>query len=203
MHIFRRNQRGGRADDGNPLIYAVKKLNSFTITRHWESWLFRRALDIVTKQKADLAGFNVCIPVPSSSPFCGRFADLIADHLGIDVIVPDFLQKRTIGDVLAEALANPPKVRRGLQDPFAKQLQTWGAVNGAATYQAKDVPVALRKLFKPLEATGEAPNLQGFKVLIVDDLFATGSSLLTMRELLEGLGADEVGALCFLSGNRG
>ncbi len=134
MHIFRRNQRGTRADDGNPLIYAVKKLNSFTITPHWESWLFRRALAIVTKQQADLARYNVCIPVPSSSPFCGRFADVIANHLGIPVIVPDFIKKRTIGAVLAEALANPAKVRQGLQDDYKKQLQTWGAVNGDGTY---------------------------------------------------------------------
>lgn len=54
MHIFRRNQRGARADGGNPLICALKELKSFSITRYWESWLFRLALLIVAKQQADL-----------------------------------------------------------------------------------------------------------------------------------------------------
>lgn len=203
MHVFRRNQRGTRSDDGNPLIYALKSLKSFSITRHWESWLFRRALAIIAKERDALSAYDLCIPIPSSSPFCERFAAVVSDQLGIDILVPTFIRKRTIGAVLADATANPPKVRRGAADDFKRQLRTWTAVNGEATYQAKDVATSIRTLFKPLETTPEAPDLTGLKVLIVDDLFATGSSLLTMRELLEGLGARQVGALCFLSGNGG
>ena len=170
----------------------------------WEQWLLRRAVAIIASAHPSLHDFNMCVPVPSSSAFCGKFAALVADQLGIPLLVPDFIGKRTIGGVMNDAIANPPKMRPGQKVEFNKQLQVWqAAANPDATYQAKHIPTGIRTLFTSLEVTADAPDLTDDKILIVDDLFATGSSLLTMRALLSGLNAKDVGALCFLSGNNG
>ena len=42
-HIFRRNGRGERRDDGNPLIHALKGQRGFSITAYWKGQLFNRA----------------------------------------------------------------------------------------------------------------------------------------------------------------
>lgn len=203
VHVFSRNRRGTVAGDGNPLIYALKGLQGYSITPHWERWLFRRAVDILAQKPELLSDYQVCIPVPSASLLCSNFAGVAALHLGIPLIVPDFVQKRTIGSVLAGAQLNPPRMRPGQVKEFEKQLEIWAVTDGTAIYKAKEVPTAIRPLFSPLEAAGTAPNLKGQRVLIVDDLFATGSSIESMWNLIEGLNAGPSGALCLLSGNRG
>lgn len=161
----------------------------------------RRAVEIVRKAAPDLSEFDYCLPIPSSSTFCGRFADVVSDELGIPVLVPDFLRKRTIGEVAAAVAANPPKLKQGQKGVFSTQLHTWGKSNQDATYQAKLVDARIRHLFQALEVVAVPHNLAGKRVLIVDDLFATGSSILSVREILHDMWGAEVGGLCFLSGS--
>ena len=203
VHVFRRNQRGHIDGDGNPLIYALKGLRGYSITLHWERWLFRRAIEILAKEPELLARFEVCIPIPSSSSLCSRFAAVVAEHLEIPLIVPDFIRKRTVGTVLADARENRPRMRPGQIGDFDTQLEIWAATDGLALYKAKDIPVSIRMLFQPLETVADAPDLHRQKVLVVDDLYATGSSIESMRNLLAHRNAGELGALCLLSGQRG
>ncbi len=177
VHVFSRNQRGNVPGDGNPMIYALKGLQGYSITTHWELWLFRRAVAILAKDPAPLDSYEICIPVPSASPLCANFATVVAEHLGIPLLVPDFVKKRTVGSILNEAQMHRPKMRPGQIKEFDNQLEIWATTDGQATYKAKEVSPSIRPLFRPLEAAEDAPNLKGERALIVDDLFATGSSI--------------------------
>lgn len=200
LYVFRRNRRADRKDDGNPLMHALKARKGFSITAHWERRIMERAERILTKAAGDLQGYHHCLPIPSTSPFCGTFARLVSRVSGAPILEPSFLRKRRIGEVLAAIQANPPRVRAGLKGAYTSQLHTWQGLNPDADYQAKEVETKLRLLFEPFTLDGAAPDLTGKRVLLVDDLFATGSSLVAIRDILKGQLSAEVCGVCFLSG---
>lgn len=199
-HVFSRNARGRRRDDGNPLVHALKGRKGFSIMPFWKNVIIRRARERLASAPAALQGFDFVMAMPSSSPFCAEFAVLVADALNAPILEPDFLRKRLVGEVLTEAKANPPAVKKRWKTAFASQLHTWEGMNPEAVYQAKNVDVHLRPLFRAFAVDGEVPDMQGKRVLVIDDVFATGSSLLSMQAILAGqLGAD-VSAMFFLGG---
>ncbi|WP_404337808.1 hypothetical protein AB2M62_03360 [Sphingomonas sp. MMS12-HWE2-04] len=201
LHVFSRNQKGPRRDDGNPLVHALKGKRGFSILPFWKARLMARAEEILGKVSDELKQFDYVLPIPSSSPFCAEFAALVSSVSGVPVLEPSFLRKRLIGELTAELQANPPKLRPNLQLALESKMRTWAAMDPSATYQAKDVDVmALRPHIRAFELAGEAPDLQGKWVLIVDDVFASGSSLVSGADILrDKLGAKVAGA-CFLSG---
>jgi hypothetical protein len=201
LHVFSRNQMGPRRDDGNPLVHALKGRRGFTIMPYWKNQLLGRAKAILAKVEGELKEFDFILPIPSSSPFCGEFADLISEVSGVPVLPSNFLRKRLVGELLAENQATPPKMRAGLKQPFAAQMYAWGEMDPAATYQAKDIDLRLRLLFRAFDLEGDVPDIAGKRILVVDDIFASGSSLSSVRDILQGqLGATAAG-ICFLSGS--
>jgi len=199
-HVFSRNRNGSRRDDGNPLIFALKGIRGFSITKHWENQIMNRASAILGSIRGEFEDVDFCMPVPSSSPFCGKFAALVAHLLEIPILDPIFIRKKCIGEVLAAVQANPPRVRPGLRTQFTSQLNTWQRTDPLTVFQAKEIDIALRHLFDMFILDGDAPDLNGKRVLIVDDLFATGSSVLSIREITKNQLGASVACVCFLSG---
>lgn len=200
IHVYSRNHKGDRRDDGNPLMHALKARRGFSIAPFWAQQLMTRARQILEKVKEDLQGFDYCMPIPSSSPFCAQFAALVSDVSGVQLLDPSFLRKRQVGELLADARAAPPRMRPGLRGAFASQLHAWEQMDPTAVYQAKDIDLGLRPFFGAFALPGNPPELRGKRVLIVDDLFASGSSLLSVREILQNQLGAEVAGVCFLSG---
>lgn len=181
LHVLRRNTRGRRRDDGNPLVHALKGRKGFSIMPHWKGVVMARAQAILAAAAGDLQGFDFVMPMPSSSPFCAEFAALVAVAANAPILEPDFLRKRKVGEMLAEAKASPPSVGKRWRTALASQMHSWEGANPDATYQAKDVDVHLRQFFDAFTLDGDVPNLQDRRILVVDDVFATGSSLSAMR----------------------
>ncbi len=91
-------------------------------------------------------------------------------------------------------------MRPGLRGAFASQLHAWEQMELTAVYQAKSIDVGLRPFFGAFALAGEPPELRDKRVLVVDDLFASGSSLLSVREIVQHQLGAEVADVCFLSG---
>ncbi len=200
IHVFSRNQNGSRRDDGNPLIFALKGRRGFSITPFWEKQTMKRAAAILSSVKGEFDGIDYCVPVPSSSSFCSKFAALVAHVLEKPILEPTFIRKKRVGEMLAEIEISPPRIRPGLKTAFTSQLNAWQLTDPLADYQAKEIDVSLRHLFDMFILDGEPPELRDKKVLIVDDLFATGSSVLSMRQIVQNQLGAEVVSVCFLSG---
>lgn len=200
LHVFSRNKMGPRRDDGNPLVHALKARRGFSILPFWKNQIMARAKAILEKAGDNLQGFDFVMPMPSSSPFCAEFAAMVSEVCGAPILPPTFLRKRQVAELLAETKANPPKARGQQKRALASQLYIWERMNPEAFYQAKDVDIHLRPFFNAFALDGDAPDIDGRRVLIVDDIFATGSSLVSARAILEyELGA-QVSAVFFLSG---
>lgn len=108
-------------------------------------------------------------------------------------------------DAIDCVVSPPPSLHRTKQpavviaDGIAKNLGvpalTSAAIKATATQQMKNVPLAERA---PLlsAAIQVGPDLvQGSRVLLVDDLWETGSTLRRVAEVLEQKGASEIRAL--------
>lgn len=200
LHVFSRNQNGSRRDDGNPLIFALKGKRGFSITPFWEKQIMKRAVSILSSVQDEFADVDYCMPVPSSASFCGKFAALIASTFEKPILEPTFIRKKTIGEVLVETKENPPRVRPGLKVAYTSQLNALEAADPHIEWQAKEVDLSIRHLFHPFKLYGDVPTLEDKRILLVDDLFATGSSILSLREIIGNQLGASVKAICFLSG---
>lgn len=202
VHVFRRNHNGVRRDDGNPLIFALKGLRGFSMTPFWQTQLMNKATNILSSVSQEYADFDYCMPVPSSSPFCGKFAALVAHTLEKPILEPTFLRKKRVGEVLEEVKKNPPRIRKGLTVAFTSLLNTLEQTDPLVEWQAKEVDPSIRSLFHTFTVEGDTPDLADRRVLLVDDLFATGSSILSVRQIVQNELGASVSAICFLSGTR-
>jgi hypothetical protein len=161
-----------------------------------------RADLILEKVQSNLAGFTHCMPIPSSSPFCSEVTDLFANRLELPILQPTFFRKKTVQEMLVGLQAHPPKVRKGQKTAYNGQLNTWQALPGATVCEAKNVDTTIRLLFDFFLLLPGAARLDGQRILIVDDIFSSGSSVLSVREIVcNQLGA-EVAYVSFLSGMR-
>ena len=197
-HIFRRNGRGERRDDGNPLIHALKGQRGFSITAYWKGQLFNRARMIIGSMPDGLTEFDQCLTLPSSSPFCRECAVLISETINVPLMNEAPFRKKLIGEMLADVEAAPMKVKPGKLGSYKSQLNTWQNSNPDAICQAKTVDTAIRPLFRFLAPIDDVSNLAGQRLLVVDDIMSSGSWLLSAREILVTQFDAEVTGITFL-----
>lgn len=201
-HIFSRSGKTGRPDDGNPLIHALKERNGFSITPFWKGRIMSRAGQIVDAMALEAAAFDFCLPIPSSSAFCEEIADLVSGKLKRPLLAPDFFRKKSTFEMLQGLRAAPPKVRKGARSSYTTQLNSWQSLPADTICEAKHVDTTIRLYFDFFIAQGKQPNLQNKKIMIVDDIFSSGSSVLSVRNIVQNQLGAEVSYISFLSGLR-
>lgn len=201
-HIFSRSGKTGRQDDGNPLIHALKGRDGFAITPFWKGHFMSRAGKIVDNMSIEPEGFDYCLPIPSSSSFCGEIAGLVSGKLGIPLLAPNFFRKKTTSEMLQGLRAFPPRIRPGARSAYTTQLNSWQSLPADTICEAKRVDTTIRLYFDFFIAQGTQPNLQNKNIVIVDDIFSSGSSVLSVRNIVQNQLGAEVSYISFLSGLR-
>ena len=200
-HIFQRNNDGDLNRDGNPLVKAMKEMDGYRIVPMYREQFMARARLIVEGVAGDL-DVDTVMPMPSSYSFSREIAVLVSDVIGRELLEPTFLRKRTIGEMLAQYDGNVPA---HLNDRLAKlykhQLGVWQGSKPGQLVSMKRIDTKIRSCFQPLCLTEDVPDLGGRRILIADDLLATGSSIVGVASLLQdGIGCPTPSAVCFLSG---
>lgn len=193
--VFRRkssnDQRRDRAaiSDGNPLVYALKKMNGFTIMPMYLNMLYRRADEIVDGMKPDLAA-DWLVDVPSSKPLCRTFMLRCAQILEISPIPPGFLRKRTVAEVLSDFDQGLPDFQHRRDERLLKnELGVLRKVKQDEVFQMKHVTeIKARPYFQPFTPEGDIAALAGQTILLIDDLAATGTSVSSVAQCLRSHG---------------
>ncbi|WP_152048809.1 phosphoribosyltransferase [Aureimonas psammosilenae] len=199
VSVFRRTRTGDADRDGNPLIYALKGIKGYSILPYWRAEIMGLAGEILAGILDELAEFDHVLAVPSSNAFCSDVAAFVSQASGVPVLASTFIQKKTVGQMLAGFGGIPADVRKQDRQEFGAQLNRWSKLRPGSAVSMKDIARSIRPHFDPFTATAEAPDLIGRNVLIVDDLLSSGASISSVAGILRERGA-MVSALCFLSG---
>lgn len=198
ISVFRRHKGDSHTGDGNPLIYALKKMRRYRISTSQVLKFMPGVRSILGRIMAGKA-YDLIIALPSSHPIASGLARRAGRFQPETPVSYNFFKKccnREVAEALRASLASeeiPAKRRREItslihtlssspEEPFALKL----------------VPNMLREYTFPFKIN-EDTNVQGLSILVVDDLLATGTSIRTASRLLTASGANDITALCLLS----
>ncbi len=197
--IFSRNKGHKRSkDDGNPLIYAMKGLYQYTITPADRIFLMNRASQIVAGLTKSLR-FDCILHAPSSNAFAGEIANMIMGMTSVSILSCDFIRKKNMGELIAQYGSGISNLKPSHKSEYKHLMGVWRDANPDKLVSMKSVDTKIRTYIEPMILDGNSPNLMGKRVLIVDDLMASGSTIGSIAGIVTQLGAKEVTGLCFLS----
>lgn len=184
--VFARKSVRHDNDDGNPLIYALKGMSGYTMPYGSFREIYRCGAEILPKA-LDGIDFDMIVPLPSSSAVAAIFAER-ASRCGGKCPIIRCLNKATFGQVLEFA---PPMgmVEKRLRQQYGKQLRALQKADPNATFQMKKVKLPLRPYFMPVVANADAPLIAGHRILLVDDILGSGTSITAATHALKDSGA--------------
>lgn len=199
------NKESDRKDsDGNPLIYALKNKNGFSISIK-ECARFSQNLSTILDKILANKSYEAIIVMPSSQPVAKRFSIKIHRKIRQDsLIFTDVFTKKTIEEVYNDLvlLQVGAKDRKDLI-ALRRDLETRVAREPKTIFSMKEIAKKYRKFIKPLkynpEYIVELSQLKGKSIVLVDDLLASGSTLVSAYELLLDREITEnIEAICLL-----
>lgn len=199
-NIFRRNNDGDPDRDGNPLVKAMKGMGEYNIIAMYRSQVMTRAENVLASFLHNIE-FDVVMPVKSSYGFAAEVALLVSTISGKPLLMPTFIRKRTVAEMLANYDGHVPAgLNRATTKAFKGQLADWHRAVPSHEVSMKRIAPKIRHLFQPLEISGSPPNILAQNVLVVDDLMSSGTSITSTADLLSTqTGCIVSNAVCFLS----
>lgn len=193
--VFRRIMSKSRTNDGNPLIYAFKGLQGYTITSR-EVGKFIPDFRIILRKILSDTHYDLVLPMPSKHGISSILAKRVLKHQRTGEVKKDFIRKKTNGEVLAELKGIASKKHHKEIIALRKKLETEAAGH---TFSMKDVHKSLRSMISPMTSS-HISTVGITKVLLVDDLMSSGSTLKSAYHVVKGACPDaQIDALCLLS----
>lgn len=196
--IFKRKRTKTHHPDGSPFIYALKGILGYSITTK-EILKFRSNFYQILDKAANGKIFSTVVFLPSSSRTNLYFARRVARKFNAQLVENIFI-KKTVGEVITD-LENLGTLTGSMEKERIMVLHNLRKSPAGKPFAMKEVRNKnFRKRIQPLKvanisAIGEGP------VLLVDDLYASGSSLACARILLINQGVEsDIEAICLCSG---
>lgn len=197
--IYTRTKQGDLRRDGNPLIYALKSLNGFTISKA-ELRAFRPTFTSIVDKTLSGWPHTCVLTMPSSSVLTEQFARRIARKLQGKVVTDAFC-KRTATEMLDEYRQRHVVPKTKHKSDVNRVLAELRKVSPNTLFSMKLVENNIREYFRPLKLNPvcNLGALQSGQVLLVDDLLSTGTTLLNARDELMQVNIHCDKAVCLLS----
>lgn len=174
--------------DNCPLIYALKGKDDLRVSHSSIRALNAHAPTILAAISDLLSGqIDIIVPMPSSSALALILAKRLSRLTGVAVQEGIFVKSsNTQAMIRAQDLsAKGNKTLSYSQVREMRPLLRWMARNGDQAYAAKNIKTGLRGFFDPIQlAPGFVPQIKDDRFLLVDDLLATGETLVAARSLI-------------------
>lgn len=196
--IFRRRKSRHGEGDGNPLIYALKQKNGYSISQEEILKFSPNFKAILEKVVADRSG-AVVVPMPSSHPIARMVAARVVRSMPAAKLCEGLFAKKTAGEVSAElsGLLDAGDVKKSIHSEVKGLIRELGR-SGEQPFAMKNVGPRLRPYIRPIKLQAEISGQE--PILLVDDLLSSGATLLGARDLLAASRVGvEIEALCLLS----
>lgn len=194
--VYRRTKDGDYERDGNPFIYALKNYK-YSITNA-ELYKFKFSFDIITTSIATTNSPTYIVGMPSSHNIVSHFGRRIARKCNA-IYINDFFVKQTVGNILDTFQHD--EVKSPHKKSVNRILATYEKLPAHEEISLKKIENKVRHYFTPLTLNPSytGPALSDSKVVLVDDLLSTGTTLLHAEKILSDQGVSVGGAFCLLS----
>lgn len=183
--FLRRSYKGSGKGKGDncPFIYGIKKKRGLKVNYSSVKALHSSMTTIIeefskAQRRADIQ-YDLIIPMPSSHSISYIVSRRLSKVLPGSIVENGFFRKSSSEDI-----------RRQLSDesiPHGAKVNISNAINLAEesglNFSLSDVDTANRKYLRPIELITAIPKVD--RILLVDDLFATGTTLITAKELIK------------------
>lgn len=180
-YIFGRTKVGDEKNDGNPLIFALKGLNEYTIQENDVNVMWSAASDII-KASFSAREFDCIVPVASAYNVVSDLCNLVVQNIG-SVPVHHIIKKITVGAAL-DSLPEMTRVRKVDRDLLEDVVRNMRRAKRNAPFSLKHVHSRVRQYFSTLSVSLDAKIPHQQKILIVDDLVSSGTSFRDAGRLL-------------------
>ena len=174
--IFQRRKSKRRTGDGNPLIYALKEINGFSISNADKDVLYMRMLDIISKHFSSTV-FDAVVVLPSSKPVAQWTADACCQALNLTQIDRVFI--KASNDVVLTQI-KPFQTDKQLI-ALRKRLETR---KPDGIFSLKELSQHQRSFVNPV-LLNPGVGLSVSRLLLVDDLVSSGTTLQSGCRLLK------------------
>lgn len=178
ISVFKRTKDENRKD-GNPLIYALKGGTKYWISKDDICHLSKNAKIIMSKIPNHFTNPDYIVPVPSGSLINDMLARRIQRYYPNNPsIVSNALRKATLQEILNDL---PPvrDVPIKVRGDFTSSLNTLQKGDPNNSVQMKLVKKTVSKYFYPIRQTGNFMFPADSRILFVDDLYSSGSTILS------------------------
>lgn len=163
-----------QSDRSGVLPAALKQMGGYVISRTDTLKLARRAFRIGSRYLGDLT-CDAIVPMPSASDLVARTCDVLQGKLSGRPPILSILRKRSNREVLNLSPA-VEDVSEAQRDLYQRECRRLNRLDGDLLFEAKRIPVRLRRHFPGLALQKQTSLPQIGSLLIVDDVISTGSS---------------------------
>lgn len=177
----RRERDSRKIGDNCPLIYALKGKDQLTTGYQTIRELLINGRPIVANNFEPLAN-TILVPVPSSHSIVRHLTQELRTLLDLS-IEDNLLEKASMQSALADLDEAIDKNQNYAEKKELKNARTRIAKNEA--FALKDVPTKYREVIRPIVAGPGIAKSALQSVVLVDDLVATGTSLISAKNILQ------------------
>ncbi len=215
--IFTRKRPTGQYDDtdkGNPLIYALKGLQGWSISQEDKTKLFDQMTLIVKKLKDDIGEFDTILNVPSKNQLNNTFLTELNKTFKIKPqnILSNIVYKLSTRDILGTDKKLNPNEKVTIKSPFVdfetieKNIQK--AIDGGSSYEISKAKKERYDLVKAFNSMGKDfsfkeinPALRHYIKSIYTNTKPSGGGAATAADFRKSI-AKEINYADFINGKR-
>ena len=183
--------------DGNPLIYALKNLNDYTIDKKNLYPILKNALknlNIALNQRK----YDLILCIPSSGFIVKKLGQSVKKRLPQSTISHYVLQKCINKDIIQSIDLSTITNKRHRNDvkEVLKKLKS----REGAQFILKEIKGNIREYFNPIKINNPYLIKNARNILLLDDALSSGTTLFYAQKLIKTINPSvNVEAICFLS----
>ncbi|MGA4658211.1 phosphoribosyltransferase family protein [Proteus terrae] len=180
----RRNRRQRQLGDNCPLIYALKKKDDL-YTNISSIKKLNDSFKVICNKFMELEpkGYQLIISMPSAHNISHIIAKRLAKKFNATHLT-DILRKITVDNAFQLLDRADVSIEEAKSLSFKIKLQA-KEVGLKGGFSLKSIPTEFRNIFPPFVlSTPSSSNTEKIRILLVDDLMATGTTLTTARDII-------------------